>query len=185
MNEIFTTIGIDAAHRVPLHQSRCKNWHGHRYTITAEMSGELYTSGPQTGMVMDFSFLKELMMKHIDETCDHGSILTLSDYKFIGIAFESLEGDFLSWHTKVAAAISANGFWKGQTVFGKTYIIADVPTAENLAKHWFERMAPDVLKATNGRIISAIGTSRPSQPNGVSTGSSSRNYGFSKIESGF
>ena len=33
----------------------------------------------------------------------------------------------------------------------KLYVVPFVPTAENLAKHWFERLAPRVDARTEGR----------------------------------
>ena len=62
-NLITREIGIDMAHRVTHHGSKCKNIHGHRYTIHAMVKGPLFESGEQQGMVLDFGFLKEEMMK--------------------------------------------------------------------------------------------------------------------------
>ncbi len=56
-------IGIDAGHRVPTHGSKCKNLHGHRYTIQAICkAGFLQSEGEQKAMVIDFGFLKEEML---------------------------------------------------------------------------------------------------------------------------
>ena len=52
-------IEIDAGHRVPHHASKCCNLHGHRYVIEALCNGPLAEAGEQTGMVLDFGFLKE------------------------------------------------------------------------------------------------------------------------------
>ncbi|WP_374209569.1 6-pyruvoyl trahydropterin synthase family protein [Sinorhizobium meliloti] len=35
--------------------------------------------------------------------------------------------------------------------FGKTLLLASVPTAENLAKHWFNRLAPRVRFRSHNR----------------------------------
>ncbi|MFW8587824.1 6-carboxytetrahydropterin synthase [Rhizobium beringeri] len=55
---ITREIGIDAAHRIPHHESKCHNLHGHRYKIAATCVGPLCGDGEQTGMVLDFRFLE-------------------------------------------------------------------------------------------------------------------------------
>ena len=79
MHYVSREIGIDAAHREHQHGSKCFNIHGHRYKIQAVCSGGLATDGEQADMVVDFSFLKEAMMRQIDSFCDHGSIFSLDD----------------------------------------------------------------------------------------------------------
>ena len=78
-HRITREIGIDAGHRVPDHGSKCRNIHGHRYRVLATCEGPLARVGEQTGMVLDFGFLKEEMMTQIDAPCDHGMIMAASD----------------------------------------------------------------------------------------------------------
>ena len=54
---ISREISIDAGHRVTEHTSKCRNLHGHRYTIQAWCSGPLFSEGEQGGMVLDFGFI--------------------------------------------------------------------------------------------------------------------------------
>lgn len=148
---ITREIGIDAGHRVTYHGSKCRNIHGHRYTVLATAKGALATSGEEEGMVQDFGFLKNLMMAEIDAPCDHGLILwskdpLLATLPGLAVALEDIEPhlDSLSW---------LDTQWDG----GKLYIVDTVPTAENLARHWFERIAPRIVEETNGRAyLSAI-----------------------------
>jgi len=151
MNSITKEIGIDAAHRVPLHQSKCRSMHGHRYVIYMEISGELFQEGPQSNMVLDYGFMKDLMMTYIDAYCDHGIILASDDEKFLTMAHNKNLNEITDWFCTIQESIKQTGFWAGETLFGKTYIINGAPTAENLAQHWFKRLAPAVLKATNGQ----------------------------------
>lgn len=122
---ITRKIEIDAGHRVPDHRSKCKNIHGHRYVIEAVCEGGLFESGEQRGMVLDFGFLKQLMVEHIDEPCDHGLILAKDD----PLRAMRLEGKF--------------------------YWIDGPPTAENLARHWFERLRNPVKAQSqeNARLV--------------------------------
>lgn len=161
---ITREIGIDAGHRVTYHGSKCRNLHGHRYTIQATASGPLFTEGEQQGMVLDFGFLKDEMMKEIDEPCDHGMILWVEDPILITLV------PALADLTKVSSAISERPLLRIEIVeryirdfgfcvlpagdlggsCGKTYVVPFVPTAENLAKHWYNRLAPCVRKRTKG-----------------------------------
>lgn len=139
-------IGIDAGHRVPDHGSKCKNLHGHRYTIRAYCEGPLFKLGEQTGMVLDFGFLKEEMMTEIDKPCDHGLILWIDDpllelfahEKLIACARRYIEAD----------GYSSVGHGDG---YSKIYVVPFVPTAENLARHWYARLAPRVRERSAER----------------------------------
>ena len=112
-------IEIDAAHRVPEHKSKCFNLHGHRYVIEAEVEGELYPTGEQQGMVLDFGFLKQFMMEEIHNQCDHKLILAARD-PLLAIILKSKRAN--NWE-------DLPGFF--------VYTLDVVPTAENLARHWF------------------------------------------------
>lgn len=141
---ITREIGIDAGHRVTFHGSKCKNLHGHRYTIQATCIGPLFVEGEQQGMVLDFGFLKEEMMDQIDTPCDHGMTLWIED-PFVD--------QFVTPEQKSCAYtdISILGYGGCTSHFGKLYLVPFVPTAENLAKHWYERLAPRVKERTNGQ----------------------------------
>ncbi len=121
-HHITREIGIDAAHRVPDHGSKCRHVHGHRYTVQATCAGTLQTVGAQTGMVLDFGFLKDEMMSVIDEPCDHAMLVWCED---------PLLDRF-------------------QDCCGKLCIIPYVPTAENLARYWFDLLEPRVDSRTRG-----------------------------------
>lgn len=79
MYVINKEIEFDAGHRVPLHESKCKNPHGHRYKIRAFIEGELITTGPESGMVRDFSIVKQLLTERVHDKYDHGFIVHEDD----------------------------------------------------------------------------------------------------------
>lgn len=120
---ITRKIEIDAAHRVPDHGSKCQHVHGHRYVIEATCEGELAPVGEERGMVMDFGFLKEVMVAHIHDRCDHAMILWQQDPRFD----------------------------KLYEICGKVHVVPDTPTAENLAREWFRGVALGVEHRTGGR----------------------------------
>lgn len=148
---ITREIGIDMGHRVTHHGSKCRNLHGHRYTVHATCSGPLFTEGEQEGMVLDFGFLKELMMDVIDKRCDHGMCLWEQD-PFVKVLLEDP-----ATIADVIDDVNANGFClfnaphASNNIGGKYYIVPFVPTAENLARHWYEQLAFRVAEITLGQ----------------------------------
>ncbi len=64
------TFKIDAAHFLPNHEGKCKNTHGHTWTVTVEVSGPLKQEGPACGMVMDLKDLSEIVHLVLDRL-DH------------------------------------------------------------------------------------------------------------------
>ena len=116
---ISKEIEFDAGHRVPLHESKCKNPHGHRYRLKVEIEGKLITEGPESGMVRDFSIVKQLMMERIHDVYDHSFIIDEQD-----VEMRSIFADVLD-------------VWK-------VNIVDFIPTAECLAKHFYDLLKDDL-----------------------------------------
>lgn len=115
---ISKEVEFDAGHRVPLHASKCRNPHGHRYRVRATIAGEVQADGPEQGMLKDFSFLKHLLTTLIHDDWDHAFLCAASD-PLAGV----LRGVDADW---------------------RVVVLPTVPTAENLAQLVFDRLAPDV-----------------------------------------
>lgn len=115
---ITKEIQIDMGHRVPNHKSKCRNLHGHRYTIEIGVDDKVITEEKSSseGMVIDFGDLKQIMMDEIDAKLDHG--------------FMMFEGDNL-WN--VFKTIR-DGFQM------KIISVSFIPTAENIAKWLYIKM---------------------------------------------
>jgi len=116
---ISKCIEFDAGHRVPRHESKCYNIHGHRYKVTAVCKGTIVEEhdAPDEGMLIDFGALKDFMMSDIHDVLDHGCILYRGDVN----AIEALQnlGEFDK---------------KPQKIIEFPY----VPTAENIARWCFD-----------------------------------------------
>lgn len=110
---------FDAAHRVMLHESKCKNLHGHRYVLEATFTAD---SLDAVGRVVDFGVIKEKLGTWIDKHWDHTTILFEKD-KALGAA--------IAGETQ-------------QTIF---YLSAN-PTAENMAAYIFNIICPDLFKGS-------------------------------------
>lgn len=139
-------IEIDAGHRIMTHGSKCRHLHGHRYAVEAVCEAQsLHQKGEQTGMVVDFAFLKEEMLAAIDAPCDHGFIACSQDEELLTL-FAPAGADPLDWAAKLARRVEAEGALAlDQTRLAtKLYVVPFQPTAECLARHWFERLAEPV-----------------------------------------
>ncbi len=126
--EITKTIEIDMGHRVPNHESKCRNSHGHRYKIEVGVDGKVIdTSGDTSeGMVIDFGKLKDIMMRVIDANFDH--------------SFAYYKDDVY------------RNFYEQQEKDGLKLVRLDfIPTAENLASLWF-KMLENELRTESIRL---------------------------------
>lgn len=70
--EITRTFGIDMGHRLQKHESKCRNVHGHRYTIEVSCRGLVKLD--DVGRVIDFGVLKEKVGSWLDDVFDHGFV---------------------------------------------------------------------------------------------------------------
>jgi len=59
---------FEAGHHLPNHNGKCRSPHGHSYKLEVIVSGEV---DEETGMIMDFSELKEIVNEHIIDVLDH------------------------------------------------------------------------------------------------------------------
>jgi len=79
-----TTIAVSthfsAAHRLPDHEGKCCRLHGHTYGLEVAVSGDPQTSGPASGMVMDFADLRARVHSVIVERVDHQMLNDLFEF---------------------------------------------------------------------------------------------------------
>lgn len=59
---------FEAAHRLPDYNGPCSRLHGHTYKLEVGFNNRIDT---QTGMVIDFSKIKEMIKTHIVDVLDH------------------------------------------------------------------------------------------------------------------
>ncbi len=71
----------EMAHRLPFHEGRCKNLHGHSYKALVQFEGEL----DKNGMLIDFYDIHKIVHPVIDEM-DHSIICDKNDQELIEIA---------------------------------------------------------------------------------------------------
>jgi 6-pyruvoyltetrahydropterin/6-carboxytetrahydropterin synthase len=107
---------FDSAHRVMEHESKCKMLHGHRYVLEASFGTKELD---KIGRVIDFGLIREILGKWIDDNFDHTTILYEKD-KNLGENISKITGQ-------------------------KIYYMTENPTAENIAKHLFEDICPQLF----------------------------------------
>lgn len=75
MTTITRRIEFDYGHRVLGHEGKCKHLHGHRGVAEITVSGDL----DPLGRVIDFSVLKSVVGKWVDDNWDHNMLLHPKD----------------------------------------------------------------------------------------------------------
>lgn len=112
-----------AGHRIHGHENKCAHLHGHNYVALFHAVGTL----DPLGRVIDFSVLRQRLGGWIEAHWDHGFLLHEDD----------VEG---------RAALAGIA---GQ----KLYLLDRNPTAENLALHLLEVVAPRELAGLGAEIV--------------------------------
>ena len=119
MTTVTKTVRFDAAHILTNHQGLCKNLHGHTYRVDISVA---MSTGPVEGsdMVIDFKDLKNIATATICDRFDHAFMYSTAS-----------EGE-----REIAAVVEKHGM--------RTVALPFRSTAENLARHFFNLLAPQV-----------------------------------------
>lgn len=74
--EVTKRFTFEAAHNLPWHQGKCHNLHGHSFMLEVTLKGAVHPDDgrPDSGMVSDFSFVKEKISPIIEEHLDHKNL---------------------------------------------------------------------------------------------------------------
>lgn len=75
MYTLKTEAAFDSAHFLSGYEGKCRNIHGHRWRVVAEIfSDRLVDSGQERGMLVDFSQFKKVLKEEAD-ILDHALII--------------------------------------------------------------------------------------------------------------
>jgi len=103
---------FEAAHFLPEYNGKCKNIHGHSYLLEIGVEGYINN---KTGMVMDFSRLKEIVSREIIDILDHtflntlqGNTLQVINFPWVMPTAENIV-DWILWRLEY---ICGNAGWK-------------------------------------------------------------------------
>ena len=132
MITIVRTFEWDMGHRVPNHESICRNPHGHRYVMNVFVTGALNAvpDDPSQGMIVDFGKLKGLINEHVVSRLDHS---------FMYFKDDSAMAPFAAKH---------NDF--------RMNVVPFIPTAEMIAEHIAEVIIDLFKRETPELSLSAV-----------------------------
>lgn len=112
---------FDAAHFLAGHAGKCRNLHGHRWLVRAELCAPtLQTAGTERGMLLDFASFKTAL-KQLAEQLDHTFIYERG-----------------SLQPATLAALQSEGFALFELPFR--------PTAEELARWFYQALTEQGLQ---------------------------------------
>lgn len=111
---------FEMAHVLKNYDGPCRNVHGHSYKLFVTVSGVPVddTNNPKNGMVMDFTVLKEIVMKKIVSQFDHSVVVSR---------------DFDKEKLEVI-----------KKAFGNLVIVDYTPTCENLVADFAKRLKEEI-----------------------------------------
>lgn len=134
-------IELDAGHRVPYHGSKCRHLHGHRYRATAIISAPdvvpAESKRSDSGMVADFSVIKQVLTDVIHNPFDHKLLLWQED---------PLIEPAASFEPDVRAILGEYGL----------VVVPCIPTAEELARYWGQLVAAEFGRLATGLRLQAL-----------------------------
>ncbi len=136
-------IQIDMGHSLSQYNGPCFSYHGHRCRILCSFEGSASLGrGYSLGMIEDFSYLKQVMMKEIHEVLDHGWAIWKGDTEEIDIT-NCCTVKTTSKSLVEYVGVSSLDFIKARNK--KVLVTDDPPTAETLAKYFGEKVRMAIL----------------------------------------
>ena len=130
MLTVTKTVRFDAAHILTNHQGMCRNLHGHTYRVDVSVRRTPASAGAgvPSDMVIDFKDLKNISEEVICDVFDHSFIYNTES-----------EGE-----REIAGVLEKHGMRVAPLPFRST--------AENLARHFYERLLPRVPGLASVRV---------------------------------
>ncbi len=121
LHRVTKAIEFCYGHRLINHHGKCRHLHGHNGLIEVDLESD---SLDDTGMVMDFGEIRDLLKGWVDANLDHRMILCRRD-RAVPVLRELGE---------------------------PMYLIDENPTAENIAKHIYEQARRQGLMVSEVRL---------------------------------
>lgn len=118
---------FSAGHKVTGHENKCAHLHGHNYRVHFTIQSEAGVDG--IGRVLDFSAIKARLCEWLESHWDHRFLIYADDPK---------------------SAVLANHFPNDMVLTPFN------PTAENMARHLVETVAPVQLRDTGCRLTCCV-----------------------------
>jgi 6-pyruvoyltetrahydropterin/6-carboxytetrahydropterin synthase len=129
---------FEMAHALKNYNGPCRNVHGHSYRLFVTLTGTPVNEAenPQNGMVIDFTELKDIVLKKIISLFDH-SVVVSNDY-----ALDKME--------------------MMKKTFGNTVVVDYQPTCENLIADFAERLKDEMPEGAKLHSLRLFETAKSS-----------------------
>jgi 6-pyruvoyltetrahydropterin/6-carboxytetrahydropterin synthase len=133
---ITREFSFEMAHALKNYDGPCRNVHGHSYRLFVTLTGTPVseTENPKNGMIIDFTDLKDIVLKKIINLFDH-SVVVSNDYG----------------HEKMEMM---------KKTFGNTVIVDYQPTCENLVADFAERLKNQMPKGVKVHSLRLFETAK-------------------------
>jgi 6-pyruvoyltetrahydropterin/6-carboxytetrahydropterin synthase len=123
---------FEMAHALRNYDGPCRNVHGHSYRLFVTLTGkpDADTENPKNGMVIDFTELKNIVLKKIINVFDHSVV--------------------------ISCGYDADKMEMMKKTFGNTVIVDFQPTCENLVADFAQRLKnemPEGVKLHSLRLF--------------------------------
>jgi 6-pyruvoyltetrahydropterin/6-carboxytetrahydropterin synthase len=127
---------FEMAHALKNYDGPCRNVHGHSYRLFVTLTGTPVNEdeNPKNGMIIDFTELKDIVLKKIINLFDH-SVVVSNDYG----------------HEKMEMM---------KKTFGNTVIVDYQPTCENLVADFAERLKNQMPKGVKVHSLRLFETAK-------------------------
>lgn len=111
MNTVSRKHKFDAGHRLVNYNGACRHAHGHEYKVEITCR---YVNTDSLGLSLDFSTIKSVFCKWIDENLDHGFLCNPCDSSMLSLLEKEKNKVFItSLGNPSAENISKELFWVG------------------------------------------------------------------------
>ncbi len=119
-------------HRVVGHEGKCRHLHGHNYRVHFEVTADHIQD--DIGRVIDFSVIKSQLCEWLEENWDHRFMAWEQDPMLKVLAYN------VPMHKKLDSLAPEGS--TSDTLLESIVFVPFNPTAENMAKHLVEVVAP-------------------------------------------
>ncbi len=108
-----------SAHFLPEHEGKCKNIHGHNFSLEITVTGDIHTCGPQKGMIMDFGNLKEIVNSTIINRFDHVVLNSLCENPTAEMMIIDIANILDTQFQKLSVSLVKIKLWETSTSFAE------------------------------------------------------------------
>ena len=130
---------FETAHALDMHDSKCRNIHGHSYKLIITVLGIPKTDDTKSdvGMVIDFTDLKIIVNENIIDKLDHALILK-NDSRFKGIEKNNSKTIYVDYHpTCENILLEIVGIMKEKLPKNVELVYAKMNETANSYSEWF------------------------------------------------